>query len=211
MRNYVKLLAASFIELAASAAQAVPVVTLSNLGDTTSSVAGVTTIDFNGGTCGYASCSGQYQIVLGSVSGQYAQPAGTTTSYLTVPNPSSSGSATFGLGIQADYFGLYWGSIDGYNSISFLSGGNVIATYSGTDIVGQFANGNQVNYSSNRYINFWFGGGETFDSVRLTSNGFAFESDNHSFRAASVPEPGTLALLGLGLVGIAMARRRQAA
>ena len=211
MRNYVKLLAASFIALAASAAQAVPVVTLSNLGDTTSSVAGVTTIDFNGGTCGYASCSGQYQIVLGSVSGQYAQPAGTTTSYLTVPNPSSSGSATFGLGIQADYFGLYWGSIDGYNSISFLSGGNVIATYSGTDIVGQFANGNQVNYSSNRYINFWFGGGETFDSVRLTSNGFAFESDNHSFRAASVPEPGTLALLGLGLVGIAMARRRQAA
>jgi len=211
VRNYVKLLAASFIALAASAAQAVPVVTLSNLGDTTSSVAGVTTIDFNGGTCGYASCSGQYQIVLGSVSGQYAQPAGTTTSYLTVPNPSSSGSATFGLGIQADYFGLYWGSIDGYNSISFLSGGNVIATYSGTDIVGQFANGNQVNYSSNRYINFWFGGGETFDSVRLTSNGFAFESDNHSFRAASVPEPGTLALLGLGLVGIAMARRRQAA
>jgi hypothetical protein len=186
------------------------VVTLSNLGDTTSSVASVTTIDFNSGTCGYASCSGQYQIVLGSVSGRYAQPAGTNTRYLTVPNPSSNGSATFGLGTQADYFGLYWGSIDAYNSITFLSGGSAIATYSGTNLVGQFANGNQVNYSSNRYINFFFSG-ETFDAVRLTSTNFAFESDNHSFRAASVPEPGTMALLGLGLFGLGVARRRRAA
>jgi hypothetical protein len=206
VNHSVKLIVGGILGVIASSAQAVPVVTLSGQGVTTTAVAGATTIDFNGGTCGYASCSGQYQIVLGSVSGQYAQPAGTNTNYLTVPNPSSSGAATFGLGTQADYFGLYWGSIDGYNSISFLSGGNVIASYSGTDLVGQFANGNQVSYSSNRYINFWFSG-ETFDAVRLTSTNFAFESDNHAFRSTSVPEPGTLAMLGLGLIGVGLTRR----
>jgi hypothetical protein len=204
-----RLVVVSVIGLCATSAQAVPVVTLSNLGETTSSVTGVTTIDFNSG-CGYTTCSGAYQIVSGSVSGQYAQPAGTSSPYLTVPNPSSSGSATFSLGTQADYFGLFWGSIDSYNSITFLSGGNVVATYSGTNIVGAFANGNQVSYSSNRYINFFFTG-ESFDTIRLTSNGFAFESDNHAFRTASVPEPGTLALLGLGLMGVGFARRRKTA
>jgi hypothetical protein len=210
VRNSVKLTIVGLLSIVASAAQAVPVVTLSAQGVTTTTVSGATVIDFNSGTCGYSSCSGQYQIVLGSVSGRYAQPAGTNTKYLTVPNPSSNGSATFGLGTQADYFGLYWGSIDSYNSITFLSGGNAIASYSGTNLVGQFANGNQVNYSSNRYINFFFSG-ETFDAVRLTSNGFAFESDNHALRAASVPEPGSLALISLGLVGLGLARSRKAA
>jgi hypothetical protein len=204
-------IAGGLIGICASIAHAVPVVSLSASGVTTTAVAGATTINFNNGLCGYSACSGNYQIVSGSVSGQYAQPAGTNTPYLSVPNPVSNGTATFSLGTQANYFGLFWGSIDTYNSISFLLGGNVVATYSGA----QFppANGNQTDYESNKYINFEFVNGEMFDAVRFTSTNFAFESDNHAYRAVSggsVPAPGPLALFGLGLAALGLRSRRKA-
>jgi hypothetical protein len=202
-----QVFSALILTLGVATAHAAPTVSLSALGQLTSTVEGATTIDFNSG-CGYVTCSGDYQIVSGSVSGQYAQPAGTNTPYLSVPNPKANGSATFTLGTTSDYFGLYWGSIDSYNSISFFLGGNLVGNFSGTDLVGQFANGNQVNYSSNRFINFDFGSGG-FDSVKLTSNGFAFESDNHAFRMTSVPEPAAAILMFIGLLGLVFARQRQ--
>ncbi|WP_331351905.1 PEP-CTERM sorting domain-containing protein [Cellvibrio sp. UBA7671] len=195
--------------LATCAAQALPIVSLSNAGDVTSSVAGATTIDFNSG-CGYASCSGDFALVTGNQSGKYAQPFGVNSQYLTVPNPApTTQSAIFNLGTAADYFGIFWGSIDSYNFISFYLNNSLVASYSGSDIVGQFANGNQLGYSSNRYINFDFGS-ESFDSVKLTSHGFAFESDNHAFKKlVSVTEPTTALLFLLGLIGLALARRQE--
>lgn len=194
--------------LAAGAAHALPIVSLSNLGDVTSSVAGATTVDFNAG-CGYATCTGDFALVTGSQSGKYAQPLGVDSQYLTVPKPSpTTQSAVFTLGVAADYFGLFWGSIDSYNFISFYLGTNLVASYSGSDIVGQFANGNQLAFSSNRYVNFDFGSA-AYDSVKLTSTGFAFESDNHAFRKlVTVTEPTTALLFVLGLVGLALARRQ---
>lgn len=192
----------------ASSASAVPIVSLSVAGQTTTSVADATTIDFNSG-CGYASCSGDFILATGNQSGRYAQPLGTNTQYLSVPNPSTSTlSADFNLGTVANYFGLFWGSIDSYNFISFYLNNTLVASYSGSAIVGQFANGNQLNYSSNRYINFDFGS-DSFDRVQLTSNGFAFESDNHAFRKlASVSEPSGAILLLLGLVSLTLMRQQ---
>lgn len=189
-------------------AQALPIISLSNAGDVTTSVAGVTTIDFNSG-CGYVSCTGDFALVNGNESGKYAEPLGINSQYLSVPNPSPTTlSATFNLGTTADYFGLFWGSIDSYNFISFYLNNAVVASYSGSDIVGQFADGNQLSFASNRYINFNFGN-DVFDSVKLTSNGFAFESDNHAFKKlVSVPEPTTVLLLVLGLIGLGLARRQ---
>ncbi len=194
--------------LATGAAQALPIVSLSTIGDVTTSVAGASTIDFNSG-CGYATCTGDFALVNGSQSGKYAQPFGINSQYLTVPNPSpTTQSATFTLGAAADYFGLFWGSIDSYNFISFYLGNSLIASYSGSDIVGQFANGNQLSLNSNRYINFDFGG-DAYDSVKLISTGFAFESDNHAFKKlVSVTEPTTALLFLLGLVGLVLARRQ---
>lgn len=202
-----QILAALLLSLGVASAYATPVVSLSALGDLTSSVAGVVTVDFNNG-CDYQTCTGDYQIVSGSIAGQYAQPAATSSPYLSVPNPVANGSATFTLGTTADYFGLYWGSIDSYNSISFSLAGALVGSFTGTDLVGQFANGNQFDHNSNRFINFDFGSG-AFDSVTLSSAGFAFESDNHAFRATSVPEPATALLMIIGLLGLVFARKRQ--
>lgn len=195
--------------LATGAAQALPFISLSNAGDVTTSVIGATTIDFNAG-CGYTTCVGDFSLVNGSRSGKYAQPFGVNSQYLTVPNPApTTQSAIFTLDAAADYFGLFWGSIDSYNFISFYLNNNLVASYSGSNIVGQFANGNQLSFSSNRYINFDFGD-DAYDSVKLTSNGFAFESDNHAFKKlVSVTEPTTVLLFLLGLIGLALARRQE--
>ena len=113
------------------------------------------------------------------------------------------------LSTTANYFGLYWGSIDTYNTLSFLLDGVLVDAFTGTEIAAYIpgtANGNQSADSSNRYFNFFFGS-QSFDEVQLDSQGFAFETDNHAF--ATVPEPGTLALMALGITGLVLARRRK--
>jgi hypothetical protein len=205
----VSIFAGLLLTLSAGFAHAAPIFSLSAAGETTTSVAGAVTIDFESG-CGYESCVGQFQIVTGSVAGQYAQPAGTSDYYLAVPNPQANGSVLLTLGTTADYFGLYWGSVDTYNSITFYLGGVEVGSFGGLDIAPP-ADGNQQAAATNRYVNFWFQNGDTYDAVRLASNGFAFESDNHAYSVtASVPEPATVLLMLTGLLGLMGARKRQA-
>ena len=170
-----------------------------------STISGVTKVTFDeANACnGYASCS-NVNIVQGDSSGVYAAPYLDATKYSTV---SGGQTSTFNLGFAADYFGLYWGSIDSYNTISFYLGNSLVQSFSGTPVAGLLQDGGQTSWASNRYINFNFVNA-TFDKVLLISGSNAFETDNHAFRkVASVSEPMTLVLMGLGLFGLIATRR----
>jgi hypothetical protein len=111
---------------------------------------------FGGGTL-----SGTGAIENTSLLGKYAQPAGDTTNFLTVSYPAAAGVVHITFTNPENYFGLYWGSMDSYNSITFLKNHELIATYTGSEVAsltGLLADGDQNSPSSNRYVNFSLGG-----------------------------------------------------
>lgn len=176
----------------------------------TSAVAGAVTIDFNGGapvSPDYVDLGvdGHGTLVTGSVGGAYATPAGDTTQYMTVAKNAASGTQVIEFDFGIDYFGLYWGSVDDYNDITFYAGNVLVATFNGTDVPGATPAGNQSNDLDNQYVNFSDLGYVT--KVVLSTNNFAFETDNHAY--VSVPEPAVLGFLGFGLLGMGIAARRR--
>ncbi|MGH1393409.1 MAG: Npun_F0296 family exosortase-dependent surface protein [Trichormus sp.] len=206
------LLGTTVLVMSANPASAVTMTVNSGMFSTYSDTQVVT---FDDGTAndpnGFATYSGiTTNIVQGSVSGQYASPAGNTTKYLTIAPKNTSvagntGSVMIDFKEAIDYFGFYAGSLDTYNFIDIYNGNQLLNSFSGSNVPTATADGNQTSGKSNLFINLVGESGEKFDRVVLRSNGIAFETDNHTYRVAnqSIPEPNAmLGLLAIGAFGV---------
>jgi hypothetical protein len=134
------------------------------------------------------------------------------TQYLT----TGIGEVTIQLAEGHEYFGLLWGSVDDYNSLSFYSGDTLLFNLTGLD-VDAMANGDQ-GANGTLYVNVF--SDILFDRVVASSTSYGFEFDNVALAVhlpaaeieiGVVPEPGTLALLGLGLLASIVSRHRRTA
>ncbi|MFH2091216.1 MAG: PEP-CTERM sorting domain-containing protein [Pseudomonadota bacterium] len=165
---------------------------------------------------------GSGQVVLGSLPGKYAAPYNSQymsdkdlTHYMSVPDPDGASTGAYATSFKETYtyFGLFWGSIDGYNSLSFYNGLDLVHSFNGKDITkpGEFGvnYGNQSAPSTNLYVNFY--DLNPFDKVIMTSLSFAFEADNLAVgnRMIPNPEPATVILFGFGLLGVAGISRKE--
>lgn len=146
-----------------------------------------------------------------SVGGIAARPEfGSTGNFGAVLGEPTDGSYTFNLSRATTAFSFILGSLDTYNSIRIGFADGTFQTLQGgaikNDLV--FDSGNQTIPDTNGRVTYFAGSGPRISSVTFGSTSNSFEFDNLAIGA--VPEPATwgMMILGFGLVGAAVRRRR---
>lgn len=130
-----------------------------------------------------------------------------TTVYLaagsTTAHPGAGVTLDF-TGKELRYFGLLWGSVDSYNTLTFFQNGIQVAQFTGNNVsevagTGNCVNGNQTSIGT-CYVNINLS--DWFNSVVATSSEYTFEFDNVAFakNPIGVPEPGEIGMFLFGLL-----------
>lgn len=142
--------------------------------------------------------AGAQLFYTGSVDGQNAAPFGDVTQYVSVGTSDVPQSATLALASPTTYIGLYWGSIDEYNTIVLTDVNNQQFSVSSL-LYPQLSpdNGDQGVLGS-KYVNIFTDVG--IQSITFSSTAKAFEFDN--LTVAAVPEASTWAMMILGFLGM---------
>ena len=136
--------------------------------------------------------------------------AGDTTKYASVQKETTGTFATLP-GFYLSTFSFYLGSPDTYNTLTFNLLGGGSQSFMGENIWGGTPPGNGDRTKGFR-VYYDFGGAKVTSINFGTGNKDAFEFDGLGGNVATVPEPGTWALMIMGFGGAgAMIRRRKMA
>tara|TARA_R110000737_G_scaffold123378_1_gene155396 strand:- start:733 stop:1599 length:867 start_codon:yes stop_codon:yes gene_type:complete len=189
---------------------------------------GVNTLSQNGITV--TQTGGGLGVTVGNIENRAARPGNNgnanyidSTCYGFTPKTGRSGTVEVDYtvflnnqgGVQLDYFGFYWGSVDTYNNFQFFNDtNNTSVAITGQQLLDQLGgqSGNQGSIASNTYVNIDFDG-FSWNRFVVNSTGIAGEFDNIvtglTTRNKNVPEPMSIAVFGLGLFGLGLANRKR--